>query len=355
MRAQHFEDVCIAGLGQDVPPAELSSAAIEDRLAPVYSRLGLLPGRLELMSGIRARRFWPEPTPPSLAATRAGRRALEAAGLDASRVGLVIHASVCRDFLEPATASVVHRALGLPAHAAFFDLSNACLGVASAMMIAAPLIQSGALEAALVVAGENGQGLVDATVARLLGQDQPTRQSIKGDFASLTIGSGGAAVLLTHRRLAPAAPRLRGGVIRSATEHNALCRGGALGHADTGVSSGSELFMETDSEALLHAGVDLARSLWSEFAPSLGFADRAPDRTVTHQVGRAHTRALYAALELDEARGFYTYPELGNVGSVSLPITLAQAAEAGFVEKGQSVALLGIGSGLSAAMMRVEW
>lgn len=355
MRPQRFQNVSIAGLGYDLPPAELSSAAIEDRLAPVYQRLGLQPGRLELMSGIRARRFWPEPTPPSLAATRAGRQALERAEIPPAKVGLLVHASVCRDFLEPATASVVHRALGLPAEAAFFDLSNACLGVASAMMMAAPLIETGAIQTALVVAGENGQGLVDATVSRLLSSSGLTRKGIKGDFASLTIGSGGAAVLLAHRSLAPSAPRFVGGVLRSATEHNHLCRGGAHGHADTGVENASELFMETDSEALLHAGVDLARSLWSEFAPVFDFGERAPSRTIAHQVGRAHTRALYAALELDEARGFYTYPELGNVGSVSLPITLARAAEAGFIEPGQSVALLGIGSGLSAAMMRVEW
>lgn len=355
MRSRSFQDVAIAGLGYDLPPAVLSSAAIEDRLAPVYERLGLQPGRLELMSGIRERRFWTQPTPPSLASTRAGAAALSHAGLDPTKVGLLIHASVCRDFLEPATASVVHRALGLSPEAAFFDLSNACLGVASAMMMAAPLIESGALESALIVAGENGQGLVDATVARLLAQPELTRKSIKTDFASLTIGSGGAAVLLAHRSLAPSAPRFLGGIMRSATEHNGLCRGGSMGHQDTGVGQESELFMETDAEALLHAGIELARSLWAEFAPAFGFRDQVPDRTITHQVGRAHTRALYETLGLPEASGFYTYPELGNVGSVSLPITLARAAEAGFIEPGQSVALLGIGSGLSAAMMRVEW
>lgn len=353
MKPQAFQNVSIAGLGYDLPPGVLSSVAIEDRLAPVYQKLGLQPGRLELMSGIKARRFWPEPTPPSLAATRAGTKAL--AGFDRSKVGLLIHASVCRDFLEPATASVVHRALELPEDAAFFDLSNACLGVASAMMMAAPLIETGAIESALIVAGENGQGLVDATIERLLASPELTRKSIKADFASLTIGSGGAAVLLAHRSLAPEAPRFMGGVMRSATEHNELCRGGSLGLKDTGVGSASELFMETDAEALLHAGISLAKSLWSEFAPRFRFQAQMPDRTITHQVGRAHTRALYEALGLDEASGFYTYPELGNVGSVSLPITLAKAGETGFLEKGQSVALLGIGSGLSAAMMRVKW
>jgi 3-oxoacyl-[acyl-carrier-protein] synthase-3 len=262
---------------------------------------------------------------------------------------------VCRDFLEPATASVVHETLGLSANCQFFDLSNACLGVGNGMMLAGQLIESGALRAALVVAGENGQGLVESTIQRLLDDPAPSRKSIKKDFASLTIGSGGAAVLLAHEDLAPSAPRLLGGESRSATQHNRLCRGGAVGHSDTGVDSTSALDMDTDSEALLHAGVELAQTLWASFSSEFGFADAAPDKTITHQVGRAHTKALYEALSLDPERGFTTYDGLGNVGSVSLPITLAMASEAGFLEAGDDIALLGIGSGLSSLMMRVRW
>jgi 3-oxoacyl-[acyl-carrier-protein] synthase-3 len=348
-----FRDVRIAGLGYELPPSVLSSDAIEDRLAAVYERIGLVPGRLELMTGIKERRFWPETTRPSVAATRAGQQALDKAGLDLGTIGCLINASVCRDFLEPATASVVHEALGLPRSAQFFDLSNACLGVANAMLLVGTMIDAGVIDAGLIVAGENGQGLVDSTIESLLRDPTVTRKSIKSSFASLTIGSGGAAVLLAKADLAPSAPRLIGGVVRSGTEYNHLCRGGVSGDQDSGVDSESKLAMTTDAEALLVAGLGVAEETWALFRQELDW--NRTDRVVTHQVGRAHSRALFERLGLDEALGYITYDRLGNVGSVSVPITLAMAEEDEFIREGDHVALLGIGSGLSSVMLGVEW
>src|SRR5688572_10579872 len=108
-----FENVRIAALAHVIPPETVTSEELEERLAPLYARLRLRSGRLELMTGIRERRFFPAGTKPSAIAAAAGARALAAADLDRARVGCLVHASVCRDFLEPATASVVHRALEL--------------------------------------------------------------------------------------------------------------------------------------------------------------------------------------------------------------------------------------------------
>lgn len=351
-----FERVVIAGLGYDLPPERLTSDAIEDRLAPVYDRIGLHPGRLELMTGIQSRRFWPGEVRPSGVATAAGRQALERGGIEASRIGALIHASVCRDFLEPATANVVHDALGLPASAQVFDVSNACLGVLNGMVLVANMIELGQIEAGLVVAGENGKPLVDSTIAALLADDTVTRKSIKGAFASLTIGSGAAAVLLARDDVAPNGHRFLGATVRNATQHHELCRGGAAaeGHApqDAGVGSGSGLAMNTDAEALLHAGIELATSNYAKFSEEVLMS---PDRVVTHQVGKAHHLTLFGALGLDTDKAFTTFESLGNVGSVSVPITLAMAVDDGFVKSGDEVALLGIGSGLSSIMAGVRW
>ena len=70
-------------------------------------------------------------------------------------------------------------------------------------------------------------------------------------------------------------------------------------------------------------------------------------------MGRAHQKLLYETLGLDESKDFCTFPELGNVGSVSLPITLALAMERGLIQKYERSALLGIGSGLSSIMLGV--
>ena len=61
-----FSRVVLAAATHEMPPEVLTTEAIEDRLAPVYERLGLHPGRIELMTGIQERRFWPEAVAPSV-------------------------------------------------------------------------------------------------------------------------------------------------------------------------------------------------------------------------------------------------------------------------------------------------
>jgi len=340
-----FQRVALASIEYVLPDERVRSEELERRLAPLYERLRLREGRFELMTGIVERRHFPPGTRPSSVAARAGRAALAASGSIAERVGLLIHASVCRDFLEPATASVVHHELGLRSECAAFDLSNACLGFANSMMLVAQQIESGALEAGIVVAGECGRPLVEATLRTLLENPNADKQTLKSAFASLTIGSGAAAAVLARADLAPDAPRLVHGVARAATEHHVLCHGD---HADGG------MLMETDSEALMHAGAKLARATFHEFLRESEWTRESIDRVVTHQVGVAHRKLVLGEMGLDLARDFPTVETLGNIGSVSLPLSFARAREAGFIERGQRVALCGIGSGLHCLILGVQ-
>jgi 3-oxoacyl-[acyl-carrier-protein] synthase-3 len=342
-----FQSTRLAGLAYELPERRVTSLEIEERLAPVYQRLGLSPGRLELFSGIRERRAFERGTRPSAIAARAATKALAASNIAREEIGALVHASVCRDFLEPATANVVHRLLVLAPRCQAFDLSNACLGFANAMTVVAGMIERGEVEAGLVVAGEDGGPLVDATIAALLAGPGATRAELKRAFASLTIGAGAAACVLAHERLAPRAPRLVGGVSLVASEHVELCRG------DFAPDARGPL-METDSEALLAEGCELAARTFAEFLEVTGWQRESIGRTVTHQVGSAHRRLLLGTLGLDPARDLATYPEFGNVGTVSLPLSLALARERGLVRPGERTALLGIGSGLACLMLGLE-
>lgn len=347
-----FESVHIASVAYDLPPVEnvVTSLELEARLAPLYQRLRLHAGRIELMSGIRERRFYPAGTRPSAIATRAGKRALEGAarlGILPESIGQLIFSSVCRDFLEPATASVVHHDLGLSHSAPSFDLSNACLGFANSMVLASSLIESRAIDSALVVAGEDGGPLCEGTVHALL-QPDVTRKDLKRAVASLTIGSGGAAMVLAHSSVIDSptsVPRLLGATQLAATEHNVLCQGD---HSDDGA-----MLMNTDSEALLVAGIALAKETWHKFEKELGWSADSVERVITHQVGTAHRRALLDAVGIDTAKDHPTVELLGNIGSVSLPITYALARETGFAKTEHATALLGIGSGLNCSMLAV--
>jgi len=344
-----YKNVHLAACTHLLPERVVTSLELEQRLAPVYERLGLHAGRIELMTGIRERRFFEPGTRPSTVAAAAGRAALERCrvfGLERERLGLLIHASVCRDFLEPATASVVHHTLELPAACSAFDLSNACLGVANGMTLVAGAIERGEIEAGLVVAGEDGGPLVEATLASLLDNDGLTKAELKLAFASLTIGSGAAAVLLARADLAPGAPALVGSIALAATEHHTLCSGDQ--------SAGGGPLMQTDSEALLHAGNDLAARTWERFRSELGWTASSLDRVVTHQVGVAHRRLLTETLGIDPAIDYPTVERLGNIGSVSLPLCLSMARDEGVIGSGQRVAMLGIGSGLHCLMLGLD-
>lgn len=341
-----FQNVVIESLAYEMPPEVWPSSAIEEKLAPLYERLKLPTGRLELMTGIRERRFWPQAVRASEASAMAGKRALAASGLTADDVEVLVHAAVCRDMLEPATASFVHHALGLAPSVQVFDLSNACLGFLNALTLLGGMIESGQIKCGMVTVGEDGRPLVEQTIQAMLA-GQHTRHSIKPFFANLTIGSSAVAAVVCHRSLAPNGHRVLGGVGRAATQHSHLCQGDRAG-ADG-------LAMQTDSEQLLVAGVQLARDTWKAFKSETGWTESTPARFICHQVGSMHRRALYETLGLDLARDFSTFEYLGNTGSAAAPITLARAVEAGAIKPGDPVAVLGIGSGINCLMLALQW
>jgi 3-oxoacyl-[acyl-carrier-protein] synthase-3 len=340
-----FSSAAIAALAYALPPETWTSAALEAKLAPLYQRLRLPEGRLELMTGIRERRFWPANFSPSQASAAAGKKLLEQTKIDSREIDLLAHCAVCRDRLEPATAAYTHQLIGLGPHMQIFDLSNACLGFVNGLAVAASMVDGGQLRRALLVSGENGRPLVERTIARL-NDGTLDRQQIKSYFANLTIGAGAVAALVVHKDLAPPnALRLLASVVETDTSASNLCEG------DT---AGGGLEMQTDSEGLLEAGVEVAARCWARFKVETGWDEKTPDIVICHQVGKQHQRRLFDRLGLDDAKDFSTFAWLGNVGSVSLPITLARAAEEGRLRPGAKIALLGIGSGLSCQMMALQ-
>lgn len=345
-----FENVCLESFGYTLPEEIWTSEEIEQRLQPLYERLKLPTGRLELMTGIRERRFWSRSVRPSEPSISSCHRALQAAEFDPNRVGLLVHGSVCRDFLEPATACGVHHAVGLPPQCMIYDLSNACLGILNGMLNAAVMIESGVIESALVVGSELGRGLVETTIAALNRDETLTRKSIKDSFASLTIGSASCAVLLVHRRLSRSHTRLQAGVVRANTRWHALCQSDHdLAGADF------QPLMATDSTELLTQGVQTGVDTFGDFLAATGWSREQIARTVCHQVGVAHRKLMLDSLGLPVERDFATFPWLGNTGSAALPISTARAAEEGHLQPGDRVALLGIGSGINSIMLACEW
>jgi 3-oxoacyl-[acyl-carrier-protein] synthase-3 len=345
-----YSGVYLNSIGYELAPVVVSSAELEERLAPVYARLRIQEGQLEAFTGITERRWWEPGTPLSKGAIAAARRALAASGVPAREIGALIYCGVCREQFEPATACRVAEGVGVPAHAAVYDLSNACLAVMNAILDVANRIQLGQIRAGMVVSCESAREINEVMIRRLLAE--PAMEKFSIGLATLTGGSGAVALVLTDGSFGGArGHRLVGGVTRTAPQHHGLCRWGLEPLA----SGGAEQFMATDSVAVMKHGVELGRATWAAFLAELGWNADQIDRVVCHQVGSAHQKQILDVLGVPDAKDFSTYPFLGNIGTVSLPITAAIAEERGFLEAGQRVAFLGIGSGLNCLMLGWEW
>jgi len=336
-----FHHVCIDTVVHVDAPVRLSSAEIVWRLQPALDRLGVRSDLLENVAGIRARRIWDGPMQAADAATLAGQKALAASTVPPERIGVLINASVSRDYVEPSTASVVHGSLGLPDTCQNFDVGNACLAFLSGIDIAARMIEYGEVDFALIVDGEVSNEIIDRTVERLNSPDATVAQ-FHQEFASLTLGSGAAAMVLGHDSLVTSGHRYVGSVTRAATEFSHLCRG-------------SMDRMVTDTRTLLHEGLKLAATTFQAAGSALGWAGAEIDEFVVHQVSKVHTDALIKLLGLDPTKVLTVFPEHGNIGPAAVPIALSKLDEMGRLRAGSRVGLLGIGSGLNCSMAEVVW
>lgn len=341
-----FENVVIESFAYQDPETFLSSEELERRLAPVYERLKLPFGRLELQTSIQSRGFWSPGTNPSSIASQAGIKALEKSAFNKNDIDLLIHSSVCRDFLEPSTASVVHNTLGLKPECMSFDLSNACLGFINALLVASNMIEQGTIKTAMIVSGENSGPLLEETINKLNTDKSLTRKSIKKFIANLTIGSAGVAFIISNKDFAPNCAQIIGGTSLSDTSTVKLCQGS--GNTDS-------LMMETNSEELLHAGVALAKNTWDKTKEILKLNNEDFDQFICHQVGVAHRDLMYKTLEIDLEKDFTTFDKYGNTGSAAVPLTFIKAHEAGKYKNNDLIGFLGIGSGLHSVMLGVKW
>ena len=310
-----YQNVCIESFGYTLPEEIVTSDEIERRLEPLYERLRLPEGRLELMTGIQQRRFWSPGTLPSDKSAESANKAIAAVGIDRSYIGALIHGSVCRDHLEPATACRVHHLLGLSPQCMIYDVSNACLGLLNGMVQIANMIELGQIRAGIVVGTEDGRHLVENTIESLNASTSLTRRQMKMAIASLTIGSGSCAVLLVDRRLSRTENRLLAATVRTHTQHHQLCHSGQ----DEAVADGMKPLMDTDSERLMREGIRTGAETFPDFLAETGWTHDCLDRTFCHQVGTSHRKMMLEALGLDERIDFATLQWLGNTGSVALP------------------------------------
>ena len=334
-RHQHSGILSLAAIEA---PRVVTSDWIDEQLAETYQRNGLRPGLLAGLAGIEERRLWDDDVSFTDAAAMAGRAAIEKAGIDPSKIGILISTSVCKENLEPSVACAVHHQLGLSTSCLNFDIANACLGFINAMHLAATMLDAGTVEYALIVDGEGSRYTQQTTLERLRNPNS-TAGDVFAEFASLTLGSGAAAMVMARKNRHGDVHRLIGGVGRAGTEHNALC----IGNLDR---------MTTDTHGLLVAGLDLAADAWEASKTDFDWTDGL-DWYIFHQVSKVHTTMLCDRLAIDSSKVPLTFPKYGNVGPAAVPITLASVQDQ--IQPGQRVLCMGIGSGLNTSFSEILW
>jgi 3-oxoacyl-[acyl-carrier-protein] synthase-3 len=185
----------------------------------------------------------------------------------------------------------------------------------------------------------------------------------------------------------PKRRKLVGGATQTAPQHHNLCRWGlqsilpnavvnllptglpaAVGQFVSNntpgfIKSGFEFgmrnlvtpIMQTDAASVLKHGVDLGMRTFKSFVSKLGWAREQIDKVICHQVGTMHRDSVLKVLGIAPEKDFSTFEYLGNMGTVSLPLTAALAEEREFLNHGDRVGFMGIGSGLNCLMLGLHW
>jgi 3-oxoacyl-[acyl-carrier-protein] synthase III len=345
-----WNKVQIDAISYELGPVVISSAELEDRLRPAYERWRIPMGQIESLTGISERRWWAPGTPLSRGAVAAGTRLLNDLPYGSESIGALVYGGVCRENFEPATACRIAHELGIRGNVWVHDLSNACLGALNGMIDVANRIELGQISAGLVVSCESSREIMENAIARVL--EARDIESFRYGLATMTGGSGAIAIALSNGAHGQRGHKLVGAATRAWPEHHGLCLWGLEAQEQP---FNARPFMRTDSVAVLKNGVALGQETWRAFLKELQWSPSEVDRAIGHQVGSGHREAILAALELSKEQDFNTFEYLGNIGTVSLPITLQIANERGLIEDGDKVALLGIGSGLNCTMLGLEW
>lgn len=337
-----LKNVTIEAVAYELAPHRITSQSIEERLSTTMERLKMPRGLIEGLTGIRERRFWDPGVMPSEVATRAARKVLQAAAIDPMEIGCLINTSVCKDYIEPSVACMVHGNLGLSPACINYDIGNACLGFMNAMVSVSLMIGAGMIRCGMIVDGEGSREPVEATIRRLQAETT-TEKEFRENFATLTLGSGAVAMILTRKDLSKTGHLINGQVTRAATQYSRLC----LGQPDK---------MIADASSVLLHGVQLARETWQQAEKELeNWSDPAIDLYIPHQVSQRNMDVLNRTLGLTPEKAHLNFGTQGNIGPAAVPITLAMAEEEGRMGPGDHVALMGIGSGLNCTMMSITW
>ncbi|ABK71596.1 conserved hypothetical protein [Mycolicibacterium smegmatis MC2 155] len=295
---------------------------------------------LERLTGIRERRVSLGEDDSYSLATKAALDCLEKADRSADSVEVVINCSITKfhggltQYLEPTMSSDVAHAIGAR-DAMTFDISNACAGMLTGVMVLNTWIRQGLVARGMVVSGE---------YISQLGQNaaKHIRTVLSKELASLTLGDAGAALLLERVPAGGSGITLAG--FTTIADYSRLCLAYPKGR-----DPGARMF--TDSRAIHRAAITNTPVLLREVLDTAGISIDDIDHVITHQTSARAIKkgmAVMAAEFGDHPRhdAVITVDRYGNTASTTHTVALIEELEARRIEPGETVALIALASGL---------
>jgi len=311
----------ITGTGSFLPPRRLTNADLVSQLAAqgVESSDEWIVDR----TGIRARHFADAGMNCSDMALEASKRALDAAGVLAEDIDLIIVGTSTPDMVFPSTACILQGKLGVRGGAAF-DVQAVCSGFIYALTIANAMIQSGAATKALVIGSEVFSRILDFT-------DRTT---------CVLFGDGAGAVVLE----ASDTPGILATDIHADGKYtDILC---VPGHVSGGQVSGVPL-LRMDGQAVFKLAVGVLDEAARAVLAKAGKTEADIDWLIPHQANIRIMQSTARKLKLSMDKVVITVDQHGNTSAASIPLALDTAVRSGQVKPGQTLLLEGVGGGFT--------
>ncbi len=323
--------VGIAGLGKSVPERELHNDELE-RMVDTSDEW------IVQRTGIRSRRIAADDECTSDMATEAARRALDDAGIAPTEVDVILCCTVTGDMVFPATACKIGEKLGAP-QAGGFDIGAACSGFVFGLHTGAQYIAAGAAKTVLVVGAEKLSTILDY-------QDRNT---------CVLFGDGAGAVVLTSLERAGQGEYIEGSLGMEGGNDEVLCvpAGGALHPASHATVDQRMHYMKMGGTKVFRFAVRVFADMVAKSMRPYGYDQLSV--VVPHQVNQRIIEAAAERLELPLDKFFVNIAQYGNTSAASVPIALAEARDAGRLEKGKIVCMVAFGAGLMWGHVLVRW
>lgn len=309
-----------------------------------------LPRFIEGMTGIRTRRWADRSEPPSVLACKAARMAIRAAGMCLRDIDTLIFAATDGDQLEPSTASIVQERLGLRAVNSF-NVKSACNSVLQAMFVLDSLIAGGACRNGLIVSGETG--------SHWISKDIRDRADLKAKLAGLTLGDGGAAVLMERSDDERGLLEFN---LTTLADHWKLCRVPNDLEWRTRPNASVMGWFYLDLMALAEVVQKYVPAYYGEYATyresvfdEACFTDHL-HYLIPHQISERLIRLMCNETGMPLERTAITAQKYGNTGAMFIPIAFDEAIQQNRISlgSGEEVFLFGAASGFSIGHVRVR-